>query len=353
MTMRIGVLGVGVIGRLRAATVQSNPGTTLAAVCDVDRGLVDAAAKGSQAVATTSVDEFFAVPMDAVIISSPIHFHEEQCVRAFAAGLHVLVEKPLSNTIESCERIVAAASAAKRVLGVGFNLRYYPAMQYVRQVVDAGTIGPIDHIRVFGGHDGLANFRADWMYKAPVSGGGAMMDVGIHVSDIARYFLGDITEVYGVMSERVWQVPGSEDNAMAVFRNPAGIAATYHANWIEWQGYEVSIEVYGPLGMVRGAYAPMQNLLITHEKPGAPRKVEKRRYLDLIVKEKLKSWTYTTQMTFDGELTDFLARTRGQWTGALADGHDGLRSLQVADAVRRSSATREAVHLPPLGSMRG
>jgi len=291
--------------------------------------------------------------MDAVIISSPIHFHEEQCVRAFSLGLHVLVEKPLSNTIESCERIVAAAKAAGRVLAVGFNLRYYPAMQYVRQIVDAGTIGPIDHIRVFGGHDGLANFRSDWMYKAPVSGGGAMMDVGIHTSDIARYFLGDITEVYGVMSERVWQVPGSEDNAMAVFRNPAGIAATYHANWIEWQGYEVSIEVYGPLGMVRGAYAPMQNLLITHEKPGAPRKVEKKRYLDLMVKEKLKSWTYTTQVTFDGELADFLARTRGEWTGALADGHDGLRSLQVADAVRRSTATREAVHLPPLGSMRG
>lgn len=353
MTMRIGVLGIGVIGRLRAATVQSNPGTTLAAVCDVERGLVDAAAKGSQAVATTSVDEFFAVPMDAVIISSPIHFHEEQCLRAFAAGLHVLVEKPMSNSVESCERIVAAANAADKVLAVGFNLRYYPAMQYVRQVVDAGTIGAIDHIRVFGGHDGLANFRADWQFKAPVSGGGAMMDIGIHISDIARYFLGDITEVYGVMSERVWQVAGSEDNAMAVFRNPAGIAATYHANWIEWQGYEVSIEVYGPLGMVRGAYAPMQNLLITHEKPGGPRKIQRKRYVDLMVKEKLKSWTSTTQATFDGELRDFMARIGGQTAGALADGHDGLRSLQVADAVRRSTATREAVHLAPLGPMRG
>ena len=102
MSIRIGVLGVGVIGRLRAATVQSNPGTTLAAVFDIDRGLAETAAAGSQAKVTTSIDEFFAVPMDAVIISSPIHFHEEQCVRAFSLGLHVLVEKPLSNTIESC-----------------------------------------------------------------------------------------------------------------------------------------------------------------------------------------------------------------------------------------------------------
>lgn len=353
MTIRVGVIGAGVIGALRAATVKTNPATTLTAVCDVDRTTAANAAAGSHAVVTTTLDEFFRVPMDAVIISSPIHLHEEQCLRAYAAGLHVLVEKPLSNTIASCERILEASRTAGRLLGVGFNLRYYPAMQYIRQVIDAGTIGPIDHIRVFGGHDGLANFRADWMYKAPISGGGVMMDVGIHMSDIARYFLGDITEVYGVMSERVWQVPGSEDNAMAVFRNPAGIGATYHALWTEWKGYEVAVEVYGPLGMVRGAYAPMQNLLITHAKPGGPRKVERKRYIDLIIREKLKSWTSTTQATFDGELADFLNRMRGEWTGALADGHDGLRSLQVADAVRRSSESREAVHLDPLGSMRG
>lgn len=352
MTMRIGVIGAGVIGMLRAETVRANAATTLAAVYDLDKGAAERAVGGSGAVVAASADEFFAVPADAVIVSSPIQFHEEQCLRAFAAGQHVFVEKPMSNTVASCERIVAAAKAANRLLAVGFNLRYYHAMQYVRQVVDQGLIGPIDHIRVFGGHDGLANFRADWQYRAPVSGGGAMMDVGIHISDIARYFLGDITEVYGVMSGRVWQVPGSEDNAMAIYRNPAGIAATYHANWIEWQGYEVSVEVYGPLGMVRGAYAPMQNLLITHAKPGAPRKVERKRYLDLMVKEKLKSWTSTTKVTFEDELADFVARVGGNWTGALADGHDGLRSLQVADAVRRSTESGEAVHLEPLGSMK-
>ncbi len=98
---------------------------------------------------------------------------------------------------------------------------------------------------------------------------------------------------------------------------------------------------------------PQNHQRRTLQKPGAPRKVERKRYIDLIIKEKLKSWRSTTQATFDGELTDFLNRMRGEWTGALADGHDGLRSLQVADAVRRSSESREAVHLDPLGSMRG
>jgi predicted dehydrogenase len=351
MTIKCGVVGAGIIGRLRAESLRDNPGTTLAAVCDVVPESAAAAAKGSDAVVAPNLDAFFRVPMDAVVISSPIQNHEEACLAAFERGMHVLCEKPLSNSIESCERIVAAAIRAKRTLAIGFNLRYYPAMQYVRAIVDAGTIGPIDHVRVFGGHDGLANFRADWQFRSPVSGGGAMMDVGIHMTDLARYFLGEITDVYGMMSESVWNVPGSEDNAVAIFRNAEGVAATYHATWTEWQGYEASIEVYGPLGMVRGSYAPMSNLLITHAKPGGPRTVVRKRHLDVMVREKLRSWTTTTKLTFDGELHDFLSRIAGRPSGALADGYAGLRTLQVADAVRRSSASREAVHLAPLGSM--
>jgi predicted dehydrogenase len=353
MTIRIGVVGAGTIGRLRIATIQGNPQTTLAAVCEVVPEAATSAVAGTSATATSDLETFFSVPMDAVIVSSPIHLHEAACLAAFERGVHVLCEKPLSNTIASCERIIDASVRANRVLAVGFNLRYYPAMQYVRDVVDRGLIGPIDHIRVFGGHDGLANFRADWQFRAPVSGGGAMMDVGIHMTDLARYFLGEITQVYGTMSESVWNVPGSEDHAVAIFRNAAGVSATYEATWTEWKGYEAAIEVYGPLGMVRGSYAPMANLLITHPRPGGPKRTERRRYFDIMVQEKLKSWTWTARRTFDGELTDFLARIDGRPSGALADGFAGLRTLQVADAVRRSALSGDAVHLAPLGSMWG
>lgn len=351
MTVRIGVIGAGVIGRLRAMTLTSSPATSLAAVCDVVPDLAAAAAGGAPAL--TDLEAFFAVPMDAVIISSPVHLHEEAALAAFERGLHVLCEKPMSNTAASCRRMTEAARAAGRVLAVGFNLRYYPSFKYVRDVVDRGVIGEVDHIRLFGGHDGLANFRADWQYRAPQSGAGATMDVGIHMSDLGRHFLGDITEVYGVVSEGVWQVPGSEDNALAVFRNPAGLAASYQATWNEWRGYQVAIEVYGRHGMVRGCYAPMQNLLITHAEPGAPRRAVRKRYPEVIVREKLRGWQSTTRITFEEELVDFLARIAGGSGGRLADGHDGLRAVEVSEALRRSAASREAVHLPPLGPLGG
>lgn len=351
MVHKIGIIGAGVIGRLRARTVHANQQTTLTTVFDPDQALASAAAAGT-ATPVATLESFFAQPLDAVIISSPVHLHADACVEAFRRGLHVLCEKPMSNTVEGSRQMVDAAAAADRVLAVGFNQRLLPSMKYIREILDAGTIGEIDHVRLFGGHDGLANFRADWQYRVPESGGGATMDIGVHMTDFGRYFLGDITEVYAVTSERTWQLPGSEDNAIAVFRNPDGVPASYHATWNEWAGFRVGVEVYGRLGMVRGSYGPMRNLLITHEQPGARRHTSRKFYPEVILREKLQSWEITTQMSFADELAIFVSRMEGTTGGALADGHDGLRSVEVAYAMRESSATRCVVQLPPLGPMR-
>ncbi|MEZ4414454.1 MAG: Gfo/Idh/MocA family oxidoreductase [Gemmatimonadota bacterium] len=349
--MRFGVVGAGVIGQLRAQSVREHPGSDLVGVFDPDRAAAQAALQGSGGRVADSVAQLLSEGIDALIVSSPVHFHEEACVEALSAGVHVLCEKPMSNSVDSCRRIVEAAEKSGRILAVGFNHRYYPSMKFLKSAIDRGAIGALQHVRVFGGHDGLHNFRADWQYKAPESGGGAMMDVGIHMTDLARYVVGEITDVYGVMSNRVWKVDGSEDDAVAVFRSPEGVPVWYLATWNEWRGYGFYVEAYGDLGMVRGFYAPMQNLLITHERPGGPRKKVRKLYPEIMIREKLKSWTSTALMSFKDELNDFHRRVAGSGGEALADGYAGLRAVEVAAAVRTSTETREAVHLPALGMM--
>ncbi len=349
--MRIGIVGAGLIGRLRARTVREHPTAQLAAVLDPSRESATSAVADSGAPALTELEDFMDREMDAVIVSSPVHLHEEACLAALRHGRHVLCEKPLANSVEACRRIVEASLEAGRALAVGFNLRYYPAFRFVQETVASGLIGELDHLRVFGGHDGLSNFRADWQYKAPVSGGGAMMDVGIHMTDLARHLLGEITEVSGVLSESIWKVAGSEDNAVAVLRSPSGIPAHYQATWTEWKGYQSYVEAYGSRGMVRGSYAPMRNLLITQDRPGSPRKQRRFFYPEIMLREKLRSWQSTALLTFEEELRDFLARIAGKVDGTLADGYAGLRAVEVAAAVRRSSATGEVVRLPVLGKM--
>lgn len=351
--MRIGIVGAGKIGKLRVQSVIADPATELAAVVDINLSAAEAMVKGTSATAHSDIESFLETDMDAVIVSIPPHLHEDACVAAFARGFHVLCEKPLSNTVEGGQRIVDAAKAADRILAVGFNLRYYPFVTFARDAVDAGKIGKIDHVRIYGGHNGLHNFGHDWEYKMPESGGGAMMDIGIHMTDLARYFLGEITSVYGVMSENIWHVKGSEDNAMAVFKNPDGIAATYHATWAEWKGYKSFVEVYGDKGMVRGAYAPMQSLLISKPTTDGPATKQRKFYPEIMVREKLKTWQSTCLLSFQDELRDFQRMLAGEYAVPLADGHAGLRALEVAAAVRESTSSGQAVSLANIGNMRG
>ena len=343
--MKFAVIGAGTIGQLRAQTIKANPQTELLGVADPARAQAEQAVAGSSAQALSDWRAVLDLPgVDAVMVSSPIQFHEEAVIAALKAGKHVLCEKPLSNTVESCRRMLDAARASGRTLATGFNHRYYPSMKFLKQAVVDGRIGTIDHLRIFGGHDGLHNFRADWQYKAPVSGGGAMMDVGIHMTDLARFVMGEVSEVYGVSSNRVLSVPGSEDNAMAIFKSPSGVAATYQATWTEWKGYRFYVEVYGDRGMVRGYYAPMNNLLVTQDQPGGPRKKTRKLYPEIMVREKLKSWTSTALLSFQDELADFLRAVNGEKTN-LADGVAGFRAVEMANAVYESSKTGKPISL--------
>ena len=349
--MRIGIIGAaGKIGQMRVATVQNHPRCTLAAVMDLSAEKAAALAKGAPVF--TDLERFLEVPMDAVIISTPAHVREPLCLAAFARGLHVLSEKPLAHTVDASRRIVDAARRAKRHLGAGFNMRYYPAFAFVKDVMTSGRIGEIDHIRIYGGHEGLPKFAYDWEYKAEISGGGALWDVGIHMTDMARYLLGEITEVYGVATEKVWKVPGSEDNAMAIFKSPSGVSAIYQATWTDWKGYQSAVEVYGSHGMVRGSYAPMQNLLITMDKPGGRVTRQTRRYPEIMLREKFRSWKTTALKSFQDELSDFIGLVEGQGGLRIADGHAALRAVEIAAAVPESSRTGQPVRLADLGPMR-
>lgn len=349
--MRIGVIGAaGKIGQMRVATILAEPKAELAAVMDMTLEKARAHAHGAPAFADLA--EFLSVPMDAVVVSTPAHVREPLCIAAFAKGLHVLSEKPLHHTVEGSRRILAAAKAAKRYLGAGFNMRFYPAFAHVRDVMESGRIGEIDHIRIYGGHQGLQNFTHDWEYRAEVSGGGALWDVGIHMTDMARFLMGEITEVYGVATENVWKVPGSEDNAMAIFKSPSGLPAVYQATWTDWNGYKSAVEAYGSRGMVRGAYAPMETLLVTMDRPGGSKTVTRNRYRSIQVREKLRSWKTTALASFQAELGEFIALAEGKQGLRIADGHAALRAVEIAAAVPESGRSGLPVRLDNLGAMR-
>ncbi|HET6566582.1 MAG TPA: Gfo/Idh/MocA family oxidoreductase [Rhodothermales bacterium] len=344
--LRFGLAGAGVIGQIRARALSKAPNGSLSAVFDVNAAATGALASAHGAAAIERYEDLLGrEDVDAVIVSSPPQFHEEQVITALEAGKHVLCEKPLANSPAAARRMVEAAKRTGQTLSTGFNHRYFPAIQFVKQTLESGLIGELDHIRAFAGHQGLSQFRAPWEYDKHVIGGGALLDVGIHMLDLTRYLLGDVAEVYGKATGNVWKLNGSEDNGLVLMTSPAGKSAVFQATWSEWKGYRFHIEAYGTKGMARAYYAPMMSMRIILDEPGGQAKRERNFYPKVILREKLKGWQSTVEQTFTQELEDFVRFTQGERNSTIANGFSGFRTIEIANAVYQSTRSGAPVKL--------
>lgn len=345
IAMKFGLIGAGCIGHLRAKALSQLDGCELSAIADVDPSRARAMATSPDIKIFQDFQEMLSLAdLNTVIVSTPPQFHEDLVIDALKAGKHVLCEKPLANTVEACRRMLDVARASGTVLATGFNHRYFPSIQYLKQAIDTGLIGELDHVRAFAGHTGLSEFRNAWEYDKNIIGGGALMDVGIHIIDLTRYVLGEVEEVYGLTSNKVWNLGASEDNGIALLRNHQGKFAVLQATWTEWKGYRFYLEAYGTKGMVRAYYAPMMNLLITQDKPGGRRKRAVRFYPMSMLREKFAGWQSSVIQMFRQELTDFILLTRGKQS-SIADGVAGLRAVEIANAIYLSSQEHKAIRL--------
>lgn len=348
--LRVGLIGAGGIGALRAQALGQSEACELAAVADLDPALARKAIQLAGGGANgRDFSDYRAMldagDLDAVVVSTPPKTHEAISLAALDAGLHVLCEKPLANSVAGARRMVERAAATGRVLATGFNHRYFPAIQRVRQAVESGEIGELDHVRGYAGHVGLSELQgADWLTDPEAMGGGALVDNGIHVLDLVRHILGEVRDVSGLVSERVWNIPGAEDNGIALLRSSEGRIASLHASWTEWRGYRFWLAAYGTRGTAWAYYAPMLGLVVQLDEPGGAARRKISLYPRVNLREKFRGWQSTVVQTFVEEFRDFRGRVDGQ-AGLLASGFDGFRAVEIADAVRRSSAQGEVVSL--------
>lgn len=333
--LRIGLIGAGMIGRLRARAVDQVPGLRLVAVADQQVDLARAVTAGRPDVRLLTDGMALAnePDIDAVIVATPPNSHRRLGTACLAAGKHVLCEKPLAPTPEDAEALVRAADDAGVQLATGFNLRYTRAALLARRLLDAGAIGTLDHIRAFHGHPGGQEFTHDWVFDRRVTGGGALMDNGIHLIDLTQWFLGGVASVTGFATHRVWQKPGCEDNGFLLLKSPQDRVAVLQASWTEWRGYHYRIELYGTDGYIRFGYPPMY---LVHGVRTASGKVRRHRYVfpGYQIRERLRGWEWGLVESLAGELEAW----RGAITGGShpsASGRDGLEAVKIAHAAQR------------------
>ena len=258
MSHGVAIVGCGLIGRKRAAALK-RAHLVVCADVNIDRArqladtVPDAEASDSWQSVVTRPD------VEIVIVATTNDALTPVARGALEAGKHVLVEKPAGRSSTEITSLIHAARLAGRRVRVGFNHRYHPALRKARELVDEGAVGPLMFVRARYGHGGRLGYEREWRARPEISGGGELIDQGVHVIDLARWFLGDFTSVDGVATTYFWKMP-VDDNAFMTLRTREGQTAFLHVSCTEWKNM-FSMEIYGRDGKLAidglgGSYGP-------------------------------------------------------------------------------------------------
>jgi len=250
---RVGFLGVGWIGRHRMEAILANGVVEPAAIADPSAECVEAArALAPDAAVVDGLDEMLALELDGVVIATPSALHAQQSVQALRAGAAVFCQKPLGRSAEEVRAVVEAARAADRLLGVDMSYRFTAAMEQIGPLVRGGTLGRVHAIDLTF-HNAYGPDKP-WFYDPAQSGGGCVMDLGVHLVDLALWVLG-FPEVERVESNLLAGGaplrPGQcEDFAVATLTLAGGVVVRLACSWRLHAGREavIAAEFYGTEG---------------------------------------------------------------------------------------------------------
>jgi predicted dehydrogenase len=183
---------------------------------------------------------------DAVIVAVTHDRLAEIGLTAVSSGRHVLIEKPGARNARELAPVAETASARGVSVKVGYNHRFHPALRKARELADGGELGELMFIRGRYGHGGRPGYEKEWRFDPDISGGGELLDQGSHLIDLAGWFLGEFTDVYGILPKFFWE-GAVEDNCFLTLRAKSGAVAHLHASWTEWKN-TFSLEIYGRSG---------------------------------------------------------------------------------------------------------
>ncbi len=252
---RLGFLGTGWIGRHRMERIAESGTADNAMICDSSPAVLAEAAKSApEAIIAHDFDELLAADLDGIVIATPSALHAEQSIRALNRGLAVFCQKPLGRTAEEAAAVVRAAAAANRLLGVDFSYRYTEGMRRIRDAVATGEIGRVYACELVF-HNAYGPDKS-WFYDARLSGGGCVMDLGVHLVDLALWTL-DWPAVTAVSSRLfaggqplVRHDGAVEDYAVARLDLSGGAVAQIACSWRLSAGCDavISAAFYGTQG---------------------------------------------------------------------------------------------------------
>ncbi|MES0881204.1 inositol 2-dehydrogenase [Roseibium sp. SCP14] len=327
MAVNVALLGAGRIGKVHAKAVGATEGATLVAVADAFPEAANSLADACGARVST-IDEIAAAQdIDAVIICTPTDTHADLIEQFVRTGKAVFCEKPIDLSLDRVKSCLATVEETGGTLMLGFNRRFDPHFQAVREAIDEGRIGDVEMVQITSRDPGAP--PPSYIQ----SSGGIFRDMTIHDFDMARFLLGEeVTTVYATASVLVDPEIGKlgdYDSAMVVLTTASGKQCSISNSRRATYGYDQRIEVHGSKGAVAAE----------NQRPVAIEVATAEGY----IKPPLHDF-FMTRYTeaYAAEIASFVKAIENKMA-PHPNGEDGLKALALAEAALKSVAERRAV----------
>lgn len=356
----VAIIGCGRIGEREASAIVSIADLSLVAVADIGPAFRDKALRMGETYECDVVHDWHHLvtrhDVDIVVVATPNRFHKDISIEAMQHGKHVLCEKPLAATLADAEQILLTAQDQGVTLMTNFNHRLHDHNARAKQIIDAGLIGRPVFLRGRIGHGrfivgpspaGPERFECQdtWYMDIEQAGGGAVIDNGVHLFDLARWFMGDeFVEAQGSLtrnldlcasrhngSRAAMRPVECEDNGFGLFKTTDGRIASLHASWVQWHGY-LYLEIFGTHGSIIIDNDQIQGRVSYHhfDRHGSP--LAQTTEVPALLKPD-PSWQRQLQA-----LVSALRERREP----SSNGYDGLQALRMVYALYQSAASQKA-----------
>lgn len=226
------IIGMGRMGKTRYQAMKKHGGFTVTAICDNNAALL------SDYQETRYVDWQECIKQEkpeVVVVCTVNAVIPAVACYAIQRGCHVFAEKPPGKSLDDALRMKECSEQHQdKILKFGFNHRYHNSVIEAKSLIDSGFLGDVVTVRGVYGKAGDLN-RNEWRNNIEIAGGGILLDQGIHMLDLLRYFVGDFVEIHGFTDNLVWKESAGEDTAFATMKTKEGKVATLHSSAIQWK----------------------------------------------------------------------------------------------------------------------
>ncbi len=297
LPLKVGIAGYGVVGKRRRQFIDQHPRLQTVAVCDqkfVEPGVMPDGVKYF-----SNYHQLLEDPLDILFVSFPNYLAPEATIEGLERGIHVFCEKPPGRNVSDIERVIDVEKKhSGLLLKYGFNHRYHDSVREAIRIVNSGELGKIINLRGVYGKSKIIPFSGGWRAERKQSGGGVLLDQGIHMVDLMQLFCGEFVDVRSYVSNTYWN-HDVEDNAYAIMRDKKGRIAMLHSSATQWQ-HRFALDI-----TLTEGYLELQGILSGSKSYGEEKLVIGRRNESDTGTEREEVVTYLEDNSWRDEIYEF------------------------------------------------